>query len=89
MAAHQVIATCGDNLFGPQVLDNSCRSGFDFTLLFEESVFAIAPSAILLLSVPWRLAQLYKGRVKVSLTSLHAFKLVNKSLNIPYDATLN
>lgn len=75
MAAH-LSTTCGDNLFGPRVLKNTCRSGFDFTLLFEELIFAIVPSALLLLAVPWRLFQLHNAKVKVIRTAFHIVKLV-------------
>ncbi|KAH8805003.1 P-loop containing nucleoside triphosphate hydrolase protein [Xylogone sp. PMI_703] len=66
---------CGDNRFGPQVADPSCRGGFDFTLFFEETIFTIGPSSLLLLSVPWRLAQLYRSRIKVSKSALHISKI--------------
>lgn len=51
-----------DNTFGPQV--QGCRDNFDFTLLFEQSFFQIAPCALLLLSVPLRTLHLRKQNVK-------------------------
>lgn len=51
-----------DNSFGPQV--KGCRDNFDFTLLFEQSFFQIAPCALLLLSVPLRASYLRKQNVK-------------------------
>ncbi|KAJ6784449.1 hypothetical protein PWT90_09718 [Aphanocladium album] len=53
-----------DNAFGPAV-SALCRSGFDFTLLFEESILTILPFG---LSVCWmlgRLVQLYSEPAKV------------------------
>ncbi|PYI09672.1 P-loop containing nucleoside triphosphate hydrolase protein [Aspergillus sclerotiicarbonarius CBS 121057] len=54
------IHACGDDGFGPQV--NHCRGGFDFTLLFEECFLSIAPSALLLLALPFRYKQLWRKR---------------------------
>jgi hypothetical protein len=53
-----------DDSFGPHAGD--CRGGFDFTLLFEESVLAIPVTALLLLAAPCRIFYLLrKGSVKV------------------------
>jgi ATP-binding cassette subfamily C (CFTR/MRP) protein 1 len=64
-----VIATCpafimkcsslSDDAFGPQYCDN-----FDFTLVFEQSFFQIAPCALLLLALPFRASQLRRQEVK-------------------------
>jgi len=48
-----------DNTFGPQ----HCNQ-FDFTLLFEQTVFQIAPCAILILMLPPRAFQLRRRKVK-------------------------
>ncbi|KAF3402447.1 Metal resistance protein YCF1 [Talaromyces pinophilus] len=53
---------CGENEFGPTV--THCRGGFDFTLLFEESLLAIASSVLLLLALPLRYRHLWKKRTK-------------------------
>lgn len=53
-----------DDVFGPAV-GRGCRDDFDFTLLFEQSFFQIAPCALLLLLVPIRATQLRKQNVKV------------------------
>lgn len=59
-----------DNTFGPAI--QACnsttgglgpRGGFDFTLLFEQSILGIAPSVLLLLALPARVWFL-KGRVR-------------------------
>ncbi|KAK6428202.1 hypothetical protein LTR95_015657, partial [Oleoguttula sp. CCFEE 5521] len=62
-----------DDLFGPQV--QGCRSDFDFTLLFEQSIFQIAPCALLLVSVPARAAYLRRQNVKTLKTSMATAKL--------------
>ena len=53
---------CNDNAFGPAISD--CHGAFDFTLLFEQSILSIGPSALLLLLGPLRLYQLYGSTVK-------------------------
>lgn len=60
-----VVSTCtlhADNVFGP-VVASPCRHGFDFTLLFEQSILSIAPSSIFLLLVPLRLFWLYRSSI--------------------------
>ncbi|CZR60647.1 related to multidrug resistance protein [Phialocephala subalpina] len=51
-----------DNTFGPIV--QGCRSNFDFTLLFEQSILSIAPAALFLLAAPPRLSRLLKRNKK-------------------------
>lgn len=51
-----------DNVFGP-VIAPACRHGFDFTLLFEQSILSIAPSSIFLILVPLRLFWLYHSSI--------------------------
>jgi len=57
--------------FGPTL-----STGFDFTLLFENTVLSILPSALLLLLIPFRLASLYGKPRKVSRSLLYENKLV-------------
>lgn len=54
------ITGCWSNdSFGPVIAHDSCgRDEFDFTLVFEQSVMSIGPSAILLLALPLRWLQL-------------------------------
>ncbi|OGM42473.1 hypothetical protein ABOM_008319 [Aspergillus bombycis] len=40
--------------------------GFDFTLLFEQSILSLLPSAILILLFPWRLSHLLRQDVKAA-----------------------
>ena len=53
-----------DDSFGPAVI--ACRGGFDFTLLFEQSILTIGPAALFLLLSPFRLWQLVKEERKIS-----------------------
>lgn len=55
----------------------SCRGGFDFSLLFEETILGILPIALILILVPLRLRQLANKRRKVEGSSLFLFKLVS------------
>ncbi|KFY89738.1 hypothetical protein V500_05527 [Pseudogymnoascus sp. VKM F-4518 (FW-2643)] len=54
----------GDNSFGP-FFEIPGSTTFDFTLLFEETILSIVPSAILLLLIPPRILQLWKTPHKV------------------------
>ncbi|RAL04613.1 multidrug resistance protein MDR [Aspergillus ibericus CBS 121593] len=58
-------------------LVNHCRGGFDLTLLFEECFLSIAPSALLLLALPFRYKQLWRKRSpKVFQSPVHWAKLI-------------
>jgi hypothetical protein len=82
---------CDDTALGPSV--HGCRGDFDFTIAFEQYFFSIVPSAILLLTVPWRFAFLGRHRVKVTGNGFRYLKLVHpvisalpsKRLLIPCD----
>lgn len=70
---------CGDDSFGPAL--QACRSGvgrndFDFTLLFEQSILSILPSAFLLLAAALRNVQLFSGPKKVKRDRYYSIKLV-------------
>jgi hypothetical protein len=67
----------GYNKFGPVVDD--CAHQFDFTLLFEESIMAILPSAFLLLLTPIRLATLSRKQRIVGGNALRIAKIVRES----------
>ena len=64
-----------EDQFGPQV-GAECLDGFDFTLLFEESMFSISISAILLVVIPLRIAYLIRKPRKVVSGVLQLVKLV-------------
>ncbi|KAI4279834.1 MAG: hypothetical protein L6R38_004935, partial [Xanthoria sp. 2 TBL-2021] len=63
-----------DDTFGPYA--GSCRGGFDFTLLFQESILSILPLCILLLVVPFRVLYLVRRTIKVDRRLLLPSKLV-------------
>ena len=67
-----------DDVFGP-IVNSSCRQGFDFTLLFEQSILSIGPSVLLLLLVPVRLFSLYRSSVKTVPDSIQGAKTVSGS----------
>lgn len=82
-----IVSKCtlhADNVFGPAVA-SPCRRGFDFTLLFEQSILSIAPSSIFLLLVPLRLFWLYRSSVT---TLPHYSVYTGKALAISFLAGL-
>jgi hypothetical protein len=64
--------TTADNQFGPVV---PCVD-FDFSLAFEQSVFIIGTSSLLLLLFPFRFIQLYAASIKTFATPLQHIKIV-------------
>lgn len=60
-----------------RVWAGSCRGGFDFTLLFEETILQILPIALILILVPFRIIQLSNKRRKVVDSWLLLLKLVS------------
>ncbi|KAL2069425.1 hypothetical protein VTL71DRAFT_14104 [Oculimacula yallundae] len=69
--------------FGP-----ASTSTFDFTPLFENSFLSIAPSAILLLVLPFRLFFLQKQTRKVSRSLLQTNKLIILAILTSFQATV-
>ena len=67
-----------DDFFGPVV--DECARTFDFTLLFEESILSILPSALLLFAAPVRLLSLTKRKRVVGGNVFRLVKLVSSSL---------
>lgn len=65
-----------ENQFGPSV-DSSCYHGFDFTLLFEEAFFSIAPSSAFILTAILQLAYLKNEPTKIRGGHIHLVKLVS------------
>ncbi|KAH8804690.1 ABC transporter-like protein [Xylogone sp. PMI_703] len=53
-----------EDVFGPQIHDSEAGHDFDFTLLFEQGLLSIGPSALLLLVFPVRVFQLYRKERK-------------------------
>ena len=67
--------TVDDNSFGPFIaLPGKVR--FDFTLLFEETILSILPSALFLLLVPPRILSLWRTPRKVTGSYLQTIKIV-------------
>ncbi|KAE8393320.1 multidrug resistance-associated protein [Aspergillus alliaceus] len=66
---------CGDGSFGPFVT-TLCRGGFDFTVLYEASIFTIAPAGCFLLLTPFRLFQLFSQSPKVLSSAIRVVTLV-------------
>ena len=71
-----------DNSFGPRA--GQCRGGFDFTLLFEESILTIPLVVLLLLVTPFRLLYLLRRRPKVEGSALLYWKLVRPCLDLSF-----
>ncbi|KAF5657957.1 multidrug resistance-associated 1 [Fusarium heterosporum] len=63
-----------DTSFGPFV-GPECRDGFDFTLVFEQSILVLFPAALLLVFAPVRLFRLRNAPVKVAGRRLRTAKL--------------
>ncbi|KAI8278185.1 ABC transporter [Colletotrichum sp. SAR11_57] len=60
-----------DNYFGPQV-----NGYFDFTVLFEQSILSILPTALLILLAPVRITWLLRNDIRVRAGKLLWLKLV-------------
>jgi hypothetical protein len=67
---------CFDNQFGPWA-GRDCRGGFDFTLLFEESILVLPVQALFLYMVPVRLFNVMRQGVKVRTSPLRLWKFVS------------
>jgi ATP-binding cassette subfamily C (CFTR/MRP) protein 1 len=75
-----------DRDFGPRV--DQCRRAFGFTQLFEECIFSIAPSVLLLLAATVRTFFLERARPRVTDTSVLVLKLVVMSCFCAVQATM-
>lgn len=67
---------CEDNTFGP-VINHGCRAAFDFTLLFEQAILSVAPSALFLLLAPCNYVFLLRSPRKVQPSFLGRWKSVS------------
>jgi hypothetical protein len=63
-----------DDVFGPVI--QGCRSNFDFTLLFEQTILSIGPAALLLLFAPPRVIRLLRSNKKTRPSRLRLYKTV-------------
>lgn len=75
------LCTRADDSFRSSIIPQ-CRGGFDFTLLFEQSVLSLAPLIMLLFAVPVRLIELVGTDVKTIPSRLHLVKVVSHDLKI-------
>ncbi len=74
-AASNTTERClNDDTFGPIVV--GCRENFDFTLVFEQSVFSIIPSACFAVLALARIARLSRKPDVVSARAFQALKIV-------------
>lgn len=76
-----------DNAFGPTT-GPSCRSGFDFTLTFEQSILSTIPSALLLFVTPLRLGVLFGRNVKAIRGAQYGIKATALTLLAAVQMTL-
>lgn len=65
-----------DNSFGPFLVLPG-KTTFDFTLLFEETILSIGPSALLLILIPPRIFRLWNSPRKVTGSYLQTTKVVS------------
>ncbi|KAH8701351.1 P-loop containing nucleoside triphosphate hydrolase protein [Phaeosphaeriaceae sp. PMI808] len=72
--ANYTDCTTIDQSFGPHA--QNCRGGFDFTVLFEESILTLAPIGIFILVSPFRLFHLLRREKKVVPNTLSILKLI-------------
>ncbi|RGP74273.1 multidrug resistance-associated 1 [Fusarium longipes] len=63
-----------DASFGPFV-PPECRGGFDFTLVFEQSILVLLPASLLIFIAPFRILRLRNVPVKVTGHRLRSAKL--------------
>jgi ATP-binding cassette subfamily C (CFTR/MRP) protein 1 len=73
-----------DRNFGPGV---KCDQ-FDFTLTFEQSIFGIGISSVLLLLFPFRVWSLYRATIKTVKNSIYASKIVRIQPQISVELNL-
>ncbi|KAK2608594.1 hypothetical protein QQS21_002820 [Conoideocrella luteorostrata] len=71
---------CGDDSLGPGVKSAACRGGFDFTVLFEEAVFAILPASLFLLLAPFQVISLVRGKIRLRRNAIYLYKLTAAAL---------
>lgn len=74
------MACKSDNSFGPAI--EGCRHNFDFTVLFEQTVFTLAPSCLFIVLSLGALARKARAPIVVHAPWLLRFKLVCSSVFI-------
>lgn len=73
---------CTQNTFGP-----ACHSGFDFTLLFEQIVFSMIPSAVLMLTSLLRLPYLLRQDKKAAWSKWYHIRQVSECVSCVSEPT--
>jgi hypothetical protein len=76
-----------ENDFGPAV-GSGCGDGFDFTLLFEQTILSILPAAAFLIASPLRINYLRKQSIRTRRNSIRVAKLVRTSKLLAKNHTL-
>lgn len=69
----------GGDYFGPQI-----DGYFDFTVLFDQSILSILPTALLILLAPVRIARLFHDDARVRSGKMLMLKLVNLFVTFPF-----
>lgn len=72
-----------DDAFGP-VVSTDCRNGFDFTLLFEQTILSLVPAIAFLVASPIRIGYLSKKNVRTQSNVIRTIKLVRLLESIKY-----
>ncbi|KAK6449569.1 hypothetical protein FP744_10005819 [Trichoderma asperellum] len=80
-------ASCPDDTFGPWA-GPQCRGGFDFTLLFEETILSILLSSIFILLSPLRILALFAAPIRVKSSPLDWAKKISSICFIALSAAL-
>ncbi|KAF7594114.1 hypothetical protein BBP40_010113 [Aspergillus hancockii] len=65
MVVHAGFIPCQQEDNGFHIPVQSCRDGFDFPLLFEETILGVLPLGLVLATVPFRLWHLFRKQRKV------------------------
>ncbi|EHK50430.1 multidrug resistance-like protein [Trichoderma atroviride IMI 206040] len=81
------MASCPDDTFGPWA-GPQCRGGFDFTLLFEETMLSILLSGIFILLSPLRILALFAAPIRVKSSPLDWAKKITSTCFIALSAAL-
>ena len=72
-----------DNYFGPHL-----PGTFDFTILFEQSIFSLLPTALFIIVAPFRIFHLYHHETRVKAGTLLWSKLVSQLVREEYGRAL-
>ncbi|OBS25287.1 hypothetical protein FPOA_05820 [Fusarium poae] len=80
---------CRDSTFGPTVPGIvECRGGFDFTVTFEESIFSVGPSCLIIVLLVYRIYFLHSKSCKTRNSWLLKIKLFGFAVLAALQATL-